>query len=182
MIQCPVCDPFEAKDVQTVASRLKQRPLLLITLACDFAERACDQAPNPAQAREWLRAARDWKSDQEIPEANAVAAWEIYLGTGDVETAARAAANAVAEAVGAANAAAAAERCSRLGATQAESEALIWATNAVVSAAEATASIAASLEDERTWQIEHMRALTCICAAAEIGLPGSRSRKSLLAY
>jgi hypothetical protein len=157
MDACPVCDFPDPGAVRTLLERIAD-PDLIITLACDFAERVADLTADPSKTRKWLQAARNWRGNPKAAEEARKAAW--------VE--------ADAAAVAGGNTAPWAAWYALHTATDREEP---RASNAAADAADATDDP----EAERRWQLEHTYKLACICRETKTLSIGTRGRLSLLA-
>jgi hypothetical protein len=169
MDECPVCDFPEADDLHVILDRIED-PSLIVTLACDFAERVREITPDPAETDEWLAAVRRCGADRasvgpdvlEAAEEAVRASWVVAdAASGEKLNAAWA----VWGAAGTIN-------------TPTWAQAMNVATDAAMAAA----NLPRSHQAENKWQLEHTRKLVCTCpvplAAASFG---SRIRNSLLA-
>jgi len=168
MAKCPVCD-YPSGDIQALLERISD-PGLLIGLACDFAERVVEMAPDPAQAMAWLQATRLWAASPDALKKIQEDARQVAIKTvwSDAK-AARAAWSAV-------RAVAAATRVVMTDTGQAQAE------EAEEAAGEAFDAVIDAPERERAWQLEHTRTLACTCPLSpDAAPPGPRNRRSLLA-
>ena len=156
MDKCPICNFPETDDLQAILERI-DTPDLLVTLACDFAERVCEKTSNPAQSHTWLKAARDWRIDRVAANEAERAAWAAAANA----SVKKLAANAVWYAT--------------LAATSIQSP---KADHATIAASKAMGALGSH---EREWQLDHTRELACACIALATGPEGARSRNSLLA-
>ena len=170
MLECPVCDFPESKDLQNILERLTNTKLI-VTLACDFAERVCNLISNHTEAKEWLRTTRDWRSRRRtatVTTAKAARSASAQLLWAKETKAERDALLAIAWAADTANWA-----C-----RVTEAKSLPEAKEAG-RAAEAATGETDDPEAERAWQLEHTRRLVCYCPVW--ACPDEpRSRKSLL--
>jgi len=170
---CSICNASEGRLEELLRSLTD--PALLVTLACDFAERVCGETPDTEQSRAWLASARAW---QDQPESAAQATDEA----GETSNTAVSAAN------------------SAWAATCAVSSATWIAVEAVKARADESEDIpphiAAELAripnwvaaakgyspEERTWQLRHVQELACTCLTLVASDPSSpRFRPSTLA-
>jgi hypothetical protein len=162
-MDCPVCD-FEVCDIRTLIERVESRDLL-ITLACDVAERIVCLTSCPARARKWLVAVRAW---QDSPKAASRANTSALNAVNVLkkETPATSALRAVWAATWAAEAGGA-----------------LSLTKSIVSST--TTFAAGACEDpysENEWQLHHAHQLFCTCPPAfKADQMGPRGRRSLLA-
>jgi hypothetical protein len=173
MDKCPSCD-FADGSLGALLLRIDDCDLL-ITLACDFAERVADLTPDPSKTREWLQAARVWETDPEATnEAREAASAAANVVDAATNGAAWAAANAVSQAAWS----------MVRSAIVAEASAASAAINAAALAESAVnAADAADATAECEWQLVHVQELACTCPAIpEVGQPGPRGRNSLLAH
>ena len=179
MSKCPACD-FPHSTVQALLGRIDNLELL-VTLACDFADRVVGRSLRPTEARERLRAAREWESKpkEALRAADKALALMNTLEKDDLAEIAKGttlrarATAAVAWATWAASWAIAARKSS-------EPEETIKEVQQVAGdVAEAAGWVA--YDSERKWQLNHAEELACTCPRVpKIGLPGIRGRNSLL--
>ena len=158
---CPVCDNPET-SVLLLIDRIND-PDLLVTLACDFAERTLNMPPYPIATSEWLRTIRDWRDNpQAVQELRRMMAG----ANSGVEAAFQTAKTAIAT-IGRRSPA--------------------WAIADVKAATRKTAKITGMMgkgsnPDETKWQLEHTKVQACTCLLPRNAHPqDGRSRNSLLA-
>jgi len=167
---CLVCDAPETQDIGVLLAHI-ENVAALVTLACDFAERAVYLAPAPEASRRWLEATRAWKESPEAAEAASVQAsaaaeeelqWSDETGVWYRSLKLKDASQAVAWAVGSP------VKGETLEATK---WAAIWAANTALDS-----------YLERAWQLVHVRETACTCLVLPDPPPDCpRSRRSLLA-
>lgn len=155
---CPVCGFPETERLSSILGRIEGSDLL-VTLICDFSERVCDSTLSPAQAREWLRAARNWRTDIEAARAARAEAKPEDLVRHPSKSIIRGALWAATNA-------------------QWVSDATIRAV--AISIATAAVKVTSDHDAEQEWQIAHTRALACTCPAMSPVILESRSRNSIL--
>ena len=167
MSECLICD-FADDSLGALLRRVDDSGVL-ITLACDFAERVVDLVPDPIHAGHWLRAARMWREYPAAREGAREAAQEATMAAGALKTTeAKSSKWSAAEAVWAAI-----ETASSKGANVADHA--VWTALKASEAADDPVV-------EREWQLAHTRELACTCPPIPEGdLACRRGRNSLLA-
>lgn len=178
MADCPVHDaPFSDPGNRRVEILLRIKdPILIATLACNVAEHTIGLAHNPAQAREWLAAARAW---QDVPEGLKPAGEKAREQTacagqpGVAQDAIAAVSWAIRTALWAR------ARTYHL-IEDIDFRGLKEAQTSAARSVLAHAVLASGEKDsEKDWQLQHMIGLACICPKA--APHGGRLRTSLLA-
>lgn len=161
---CPFCE--QDSDIDTLLRLIKDEDLL-VTLACDMAERVIYLTPDPGAADDSLRKARAWQDEPSALNFSHRAAEEARNGLRLVESIA--AQNAVFHASG----------CAMAAVVGIRRQCVERATQAAMHARVARVEAEQSPVQEEAWQRAHIRVFACTCVRA---CPNDRSRISLLAH